>query len=533
MADTNIISSYLIKLGYRIDRPEDLDTFVKKGREGADSLAKAFGVFGAIGTALTGATFLAANSMERIAYAAQRVGTAPSTLRSMASAAGEAGVNMDKMLAMLEQMGMTFRSGGETQAKAQVWLGQFAGGTQDATQALSALMDQMDAMYAKEGDNFGTHTKAKIFADMIGADWDTVQILHMNEGRFRAALAERKKEQETSGVKDKDYQSTIDLLNKMRDAMNDLELSWDRIALQVMPIFQKHLNDFSTWFDTHGPEVNEDLKVMGDALADIAKAAGFAFDALKGIGNILGEAGGVTTMFLRKNFPKYFRDTTPAPTPSASAPGSGTTPGFPHVPAPKAGDNADAMKKNALIAVGRLMHDLGISGEMANAIVGNLIVESGFNPAARNKDSGAYGLAQWLSPDRLKAFRDQFGHDIQGTGTEEQFKFLETELKGRYAKVLKAMKGAKSEKDMVRIFREMYESPRPSEAHDAARTNAAESLFQTSPLGGQGMTVNAPQQTNNITITATGIDGRGIATAVSLEQKRMWGDLTRYGRGVS
>lgn len=58
-----------------------------------------------------------------------------------------------------------------------------------------------------------------------------------------------------------------------------------------------------------------------------------------------------------------------------------------------------------------------------------------FDPNAVNSNSGARGLAQWLSKDRLADFRSIYGHDLAHSTGAEQLEFIARELRGKYRPV--------------------------------------------------------------------------------------------------
>ena len=76
----------------------------------------------------------------------------------------------------------------------------------------------------------------------------------------------------------------------------------------------------------------------------------------------------------------------------------------------------------------------GFSPVHAAALVGNMVQESGLNPAAINAKEGAYGLLQWRL-DRLQRLRDMAtARGVDPTDTNLQLDFIGEEMRGPEAR---------------------------------------------------------------------------------------------------
>jgi hypothetical protein len=101
----------------------------------------------------------------------------------------------------------------------------------------------------------------------------------------------------------------------------------------------------------------------------------------------------------------------------------------------------------------------GWSKAQAAGLIGNIDLESGFDPKATNPSSGAFGLCQWLG-DRKTAFVARFGHSIEQSTFDEQLQFVNFELRqGNETKAGEALAGAQTAHDAGVIVCAKYERP--------------------------------------------------------------------------
>ncbi len=109
--------------------------------------------------------------------------------------------------------------------------------------------------------------------------------------------------------------------------------------------------------------------------------------------------------------------------------------------------------------------DKGLSSTQIAAIMGNLKVESGFDPSAINGSSGAYGLAQWLGTRKTNLENYINSHPDKKL-LEQQLEFMwKSELNGSYkASTLIPLQKADNLSDAVEIFLKKYEGPCSDEA---------------------------------------------------------------------
>lgn len=137
--------------------------------------------------------------------------------------------------------------------------------------------------------------------------------------------------------------------------------------------------------------------------------------------------------------------------------------------------DASNIASPAMHAMSRIVNELGINPKAASGIVGGLMMESGDNstdisPTAKNPDSGAYGIAQWLGSryDDLVAFAEETGGDPNNLDT--QISFVIHELKGKESGALQEILKAQSPDEAGRLADQFYER---SEGTDKIRNQKA------------------------------------------------------------
>jgi tail lysozyme len=99
----------------------------------------------------------------------------------------------------------------------------------------------------------------------------------------------------------------------------------------------------------------------------------------------------------------------------------------------------------------------GLSKTAIAGILGNLQVESGFNPGAQNANEGAIGIGQWEGGRRtaLQAFAR--AHGTSETDLNAQLGYMWQELSGSYSGALGALRGATSAAQAATIWDSQYE----------------------------------------------------------------------------
>lgn len=102
----------------------------------------------------------------------------------------------------------------------------------------------------------------------------------------------------------------------------------------------------------------------------------------------------------------------------------------------------------------------GWTREQAAGIVGNIAVESGFDPNASGDGGDAWGLAQWnkrYSPDRVANFERVMKTPLRGSTFEQQLEFIDWELKNTEKAAGNLLRGATTAAEAAQIVDSKYE----------------------------------------------------------------------------
>lgn len=121
----------------------------------------------------------------------------------------------------------------------------------------------------------------------------------------------------------------------------------------------------------------------------------------------------------------------------------------------------------------------GYTDAQAAGIIGSLMQESGLNPSAVNPKSGARGIAQWLSKDRVGGFEKRYGHGLSQSTFEEQADYMLWELRNTEKRSGDLLRRAPNADMAAQIHAWEYERPGHLEAHIADRMRYAQSVLAT------------------------------------------------------
>ena len=182
----------------------------------------------------------------------------------------------------------------------------------------------------------------------------------------------------------------------------------------------------------------------------------------------------------------------------------------------------------------------GWSREQAAGIVANLKQESGLSPNPRGSNDGgkAFGVAQWHG-DRQAAFRRVFGKDIRSATLEEQYAFVDWELRNSHSRAGNMLRGATGSRDAAGIVSRYYEIPAnadreaamrgASAAAIAAGASGASQMLAMNRVGGGNTGNRSEVNIGNITINTAATDAAGISREIRPAVNRHMAGVTALG----
>ncbi len=188
-------------------------------------------------------------------------------------------------------------------------------------------------------------------------------------------------------------------------------------------------------------------------------------------------------------------------------------PELPELPSKKAAVERQAAGEVASTAkyIKEKLMAKGWSAEQASGITASFQQESDLDPSRMNSKSGAYGLGQWLSKDRVANFKAFAGRDLKGSSLDQQIDFFHHEVtKGSEIPAGDKLRATRTAEDAARIHSTEYERPGADEANIPRRQRLAAQIAmdtrQQNALGVTKMPAGAPAAapvTNTNTKTST------------------------------
>lgn len=150
------------------------------------------------------------------------------------------------------------------------------------------------------------------------------------------------------------------------------------------------------------------------------------------------------------------------------------------------GKSADDVGGKGKEKVWKFLKAKGLSDDQAAAIMGNLEQESGLDPTAENRDSGAFGIAQWM--DSRKAGLDAFAkkEGKKNTDLGVQLDYLWSEMQGSEKQNLGRFNKANSIGDATTFFANDFERMGADEAMMNTRISNAKAFKEKYGGGGKG-----------------------------------------------
>lgn len=544
-ADQQVIQSYLIKLGYSVDKLSQRAAEEAAGSTGR-KIAQASSIVAAGIAGVVGLGAAATVSMNNLYYAAQRAGTAPLQFRAYTEAFSLIGGQAEALSSTLQNIGSNLASNPASRVIAAGLLGR---DTTDSVDALNALIDRYNQIKAQnpQGAEVLQRNLLNQFATLVGADPAVLRQILFDQGSFRSAIAAQQTTMRNTGLTAKDIADAARLSNDFKFALSGLYTGLMKVSTEAFPPITARLEEFAKWFRENPDEVREAVdsigsafRTTGEVIKGFSQAVGPAFEFFKWLSDhgLLGIVGAGVAGGMVGGVPGAVIGATGA---AAYRAYDMLNDGSPRVPPSvqysegrfRRSSPDPAASREALLT--KFQSALGLTREQAAAIVGNLEAESNLNPSAFNPvggGRGAQGIAQWRG-DRLAGAEAFFGGPVSSASIDRQADYVIRELLGRESASLQALRGARGLSAQVTSFREMYERPGISEANDAARLlYARQALGASSGAGGDSRAgtsrspyVLAPNV--SVTINGAGSNAREIGNEVEFGLRRMYSDWNR------
>ena len=124
-------------------------------------------------------------------------------------------------------------------------------------------------------------------------------------------------------------------------------------------------------------------------------------------------------------------------------------------------------KKGVAFKLSDKLKSIGLQPHQIAGVLGSLSLESfeNLNPLAHNKQTNAFGIAQWLG-DRLTGLKDfgkYIGRDFKNEDVQIDYLIHEIQNNNYEKRVLPLLKKAKTVEEATQIWTKIYERPSPKE----------------------------------------------------------------------
>lgn len=169
----------------------------------------------------------------------------------------------------------------------------------------------------------------------------------------------------------------------------------------------------------------------------------------------------------------------------------------------------------------------GLSQAQSDGVIAGIYAESGLDPTATNRKSGAFGLGQWLGDRQTELFR-RYGRNPTW---QNQIDYLIWEIKGG-DRGGASVAGATTSDAAMRAYITRFMRPAAGYETDSDIRRALSYLRTQRHLdGGHGRSVGPQVTISNINITASANDSRSIAGDIRKSLQREMAILTNRGAG--
>jgi hypothetical protein len=480
-----ILTSYLIKLGYKVDNLQKQAFDSAAGKAGA-VVSKAMTIGMTAVTALTGVMAGSIVSMDKLYQASLRAGSSMTQFRAMTGAFEQVGGSAEEMSNALVSIGAQLRNTTQGQVMAD-----FLGlqNTLDATEALTKFVDKYHEFRAEQlkanpqsQENVLRQTFLTSYGGMLGASPQVLDQILLRTQAFKDSTKARLADMAAAHLTDQSMRASAEAVSRGREAVSQLTDALYEASGHALPDINDGLHHFSEWFQTHPKEIKEDIAAIGEAFkitAQVIVGGAKAIDWFARSASKVLHDPIVHTLI--EQIKEHARHGAPLPAPAG-------------VSVPEAASRAPAglpsgAAASRMSSIANMLGGMGLNKVQVSGVLGSLQGESpNFDPNARNPIGGDYGFAQWTS-GRRGDFKRQYGKDMHGSSFEEQRDFMRYELTHGFANVLTRLKGARTPADAARFFTEGYE--RPGVPRLEQRQANANAIYQTINVNVSGSNASA------------------------------------------
>jgi hypothetical protein len=277
MADENVMRSFMMKLGFKVDKHQErrFDQSVTGATQNILSLKT--GVVALVAAAATG-FYKITNDMSGLYYESKRLGAGAKNLRAFGFAASQTGSSAEGAVSSVEKLATAMRESPGVESL----VGSLGVQTRDANGELRSRVKIMQDLLGKL-DKMPMYM-AEAYSKSLGINEKLMLAHRQNPERFK-----KTQQQFMDSMKGVDYGKLTKQSRALTKQFALLKSSFENAALAASQAIGKgglvaDLKDLNKWFSTHGAEIGQDIGTWVSAFDKLGNAINTANDAMSGWG---------------------------------------------------------------------------------------------------------------------------------------------------------------------------------------------------------------------------------------------------------
>ena len=412
MSDASIVREYALSLGWQIDE-QSFKKYAQTLKDTDNAVLAVGASLAAVGVAAFVFTDKMANSMEKLYFATRRTGSTAAEYQGFALAIQNAGGSAEGARQSLENLA-AFTRNNPNGGNLLMQLGVDPKHIGHAKEELDDLAEKWRSM---------PFWQARMQAQMVGVD--DMTLMAMQNGDYQDQTARYDKLQKMFGM---NMPQALKGANEFESKLRNMEATFVTFGQWLESDLNGPMGHFVDWTEKALLSLQKFIQLaqtsgLSSALQAMGVPKGLADLAAAVPGTSSAQQAGIETGILQPVAPGSTlvgRD--------ANALGNLFSRGYGELSSLSGRGDASANSKAQYVY--SQLRKLGVPDTQAIGMTGAFWTETGgsFSPSSTNPTSGAYGLEQLLSKDRLANFKAFAGQDVHGSTLDQQIAFAAHEV---------------------------------------------------------------------------------------------------------
>ncbi|MCX2699258.1 M15 family metallopeptidase [Ochrobactrum chromiisoli] len=256
-----VIRDFLVSLGYQVNKASE-QSFNDSLKKTAGNAVKLGLAIEAAAAAVTGAVVKMAQGMEQSYYQSKRLGGSVKDINAISYSLSQVGGNADAAKQSMENIASFMRRlpGGKS------YIQKLVGSSVDAGN-VPAVMGALAKQFANM-----PFAQAKVRADFLGIDDDTLQAMIRDGGRY---YDEYQKLAKRAGVDQQKYaEDSKDLMVKVRSLGMSFDLLSQKIGTALIGKAGPYIDKFKNWIDRNFDSITKTVTKVADVVIKLSDTIG-------------------------------------------------------------------------------------------------------------------------------------------------------------------------------------------------------------------------------------------------------------------